>query len=270
MKFISFNINGIRAHIHQIFKIIDKHKPDIIGLQETKVEDLFFPLEQFKDTGYNIYYCGQKSYNGVAIFSKKKLISVKKNFKHSFFKNIKYRIILGSFFARIGKITLINAYFPQGNNRNDFLKFSEKKFFYENLIFYIKKNFSKDSNIIIMGDMNISQSEYDIGIGQRNKERWLNLGKCSFLPEEQIWISNLKSLGFIDTFRKKNPIVSNQFSWFDYRSKSFLQNKGLRIDLILSSNSLFSYCVDVGIDYEIRRMSKVSDHAPIWATFNLN
>lgn len=268
MKFISFNINGIRAHIHQLLKIIVVHNPDIIGLQETKVDDFSFPLANFENLGYNICFSGQKSYNGVAIFSKKKINLICKQFSTDFLEKNRSRIIVGKFFSKIGEINIINVYFPQGDNRKNFLKFLEKKKFYKNFIKYINNNFSKESHIVIIGDMNISQDEYDIGIGEKNKNIWLKNEKCSFLPEEKKWIGELKSFGLIDTFRKKNPNIKNKFSWFDYRFNSFKKNKGLRIDLILVTDVLFSYCVDVGIDYKIREMKKMSDHAPIWTTFS--
>lgn len=107
----------------------------------------------------------------------------------------------------------------------------------------------------------------DIGIGEENRKRWLRTGKCSFLPEEREWMDRLMSWGLVDTFRHANPQTADRFSWFDYRSKGFDDNRGLRIDLLLASQPLAECCVETGIDYEIRSMEKPSDHAPVWATF---
>ncbi|AMA64655.1 Exodeoxyribonuclease III [Candidatus Arsenophonus lipoptenae] len=267
MKFISFNINSIRAHIHQLKAIIKKHNPDLIGLQETKVDDSVFPLDEVDQLGYNMVYYGQKAHYGVAIFCKQKIINIQKGFPNDN-RNAKRRIITVDIETKKGSITIINGYFPQGETRYHPTKFAEKKEFFQNLQNYLKKNILPQSNIIIMGDMNISPTDHDIGIGEINKKRWLNSGKCSFLPEERKWMNKLQSLGLIDTYREKNPNTTNRFSWFDYRSHGFMKNRGLRIDFILVSNSLFYYCTETGIDYEIRSMKKPSDHAPIWAKFN--
>lgn len=118
-----------------------------------------------------------------------------------------------------------------------------------------------------MGDMNISSTDRDIGIGEESRKRWLRTGKCSFLPEEREWMDRLLGWGLVDTWREHNPEVADRFSWFDYRSKGFDDNRGLRIDLVLASKTLAPHCVETGIDYEIRGMEKPSDHAPIWSTF---
>lgn len=268
MKIISFNINGIRAHYHQLFNIIDLHKPDLISLQEIKVNDICFPLEKFMHLDYKIYFYGQKSYHGVAFFSKKKLFNIRKGFPDEDNKFLNKRIIIGEMFTNIGLITLINIYSPQGDSRNNKFKFLEKKDFFNKLIKYIKRFFSNKDNIIIMGDLNICISDSDIGIGEISKKKWLNSGKCSFLPEERDWIDNLMCFGFFDVFREKNKDILNRFSWFDYRSNSFKKNIGLRIDVILVSQSVYSYCTEVGIDYKIRNMIRPSDHAPIWSVFD--
>ena len=121
-----------------------------------------------------------------------------------------------------------------------------------------------------MGDMNISHQDIDIGIGEDNRKRWLRTGKCSFLPEERVWLNELLEWGFKDTYRHTHPEKADLFSWFDYRSGGFEDNpkRGLRIDLILATHPLAERCKDVGIDYDIRGMEKSSDHCPIWASFH--
>ena len=146
-------------------------------------------------------------------------------------------------------------------------KFPAKEKFYADLQQYLEKEHDKSNPILIMGDMNISPSDLDIGIGDENRKRWLRTGKCSFLPEERAWYQRLYDYGLEDSFRKINPTANDKFSWFDYRSKGFDDNRGLRIDHILVSQKLAERCVDVGIALDIRAMEKPSDHAPIWAEF---
>ena len=122
-----------------------------------------------------------------------------------------------------------------------------------------------------MGDLNISPSDIDIGIGEENRKRWLRTGKCSFLPEEREWLENLTSWGLVDTYRSINPERDNTYSWFDYRSRGFddKPKRGLRIDQIWATEILNKRLKEVGIDYEARGMEKPSDHAPIWSVFDL-
>jgi exodeoxyribonuclease-3 len=105
----------------------------------------------------------------------------------------------------------------------------------------------------------------------RDTHRVRYQGKCSFLPEERDWLRRLINWGLVDTFRQCYPETDDQFSWFDYRSRGFEATppRGLRIDLILASAPLSMCCVDAGIDHDIRAMEKPSDHAPIWAEFDL-
>ncbi|MFQ3289291.1 MAG: exodeoxyribonuclease-3, partial [Alteromonadaceae bacterium] len=165
------------------------------------------------------------------------------------------------------KVTVLNGYFPQGESIHHEVKYPYKRQFYLDLMKYLDDNHSRDENIIIMGDINISSIDLDIGIGEPNKKRWLQTGKCSFQPEERQWLKTLIDWGFTDTFRAEHPDVNDKFSWFDYRSKGFLDNRGLRIDVVLASSSMAKNCVETGIDYELRGIEKPSDHAPIWSTF---
>ena len=115
--------------------------------------------------------------------------------------------------------------------------------------------------------MNISTTDLDIGIGEANRKRWLREGKCSFLPEEREWMNRLLEWGLVDTWRLQHPESNDCFSWFDYRSRGFDDNRGLRIDLILATRPLGERLEETGIDYELRGLDKPSDHAPIWASF---
>jgi exodeoxyribonuclease-3 len=114
--------------------------------------------------------------------------------------------------------------------------------------------------------MNVAPLDKDIGIGEENKKRWLRTGKCCFLPEERSWLERLRGFGLIDTFEHYHSKQSDRYTWFDYRSRGFEMDpkRGLRIDLILASNSLIKLCTETGIDHELRSMEKPSDHCPIW------
>lgn len=237
MKFISFNINGLRARPHQLEAIIAKHQPDVIGLQETKVHDDMFPLADLEHLGYHIFYHGQKGHYGVALLTKEKPLAVRKGFPTDE-EDAQRRIIMADIATPTGVLTVINGYFPQGESRDHPVKFPAKTKFYQDLQNYLESEQTPAGQVIVMGDVNISPTDDDIGIGEENRKRWLRTGKCSFLPEEREWMDRLKNWGLIDTYRQANPERNDQFSWFDYRSKGFDDNRGLRIDLVLASQPL--------------------------------
>ncbi|EXI63070.1 exonuclease III [Mannheimia granulomatis] len=266
MKFISFNINGLRARPHQLEAIIEKHQPDVIGLQEIKVADEDFPYDLVNHLGYHIFHHGQKGHYGVALLTKQEPLAVRKGFPTDDIDAQK-RMIMADIETEFGILTVLNGYFPQGESRTHETKFPAKQKFYSDLQHYLESELKPENPIIIMGDMNISPTDLDIGIGEANRKRWLRDGKCSFLPEEREWLARLHSFGLVDTFRAANPEINDKFSWFDYRSKGFDDNRGLRIDLILASKMLAERCIETGIDLEIRAMEKPSDHSPVWATF---
>ncbi|MCD9464058.1 exodeoxyribonuclease III [Photobacterium phosphoreum] len=268
MKVISFNINGLRARLHQLQAIIDKHQPDVIGLQEIKVHDEAFPLADVEAMGYKVYFHGQKAHYGVAMLCKQEPISVQKGFP-SDEEDAQRRMIMATFTQPNGNnITVMNGYFPQGDNVSHETKFPAKEKFYADLMQYLDNTYTVNDEVIIMGDINISPTDLDIGIGPVNAKRWLKTGKCSFQPIERQWLKTLLDWGFVDTFRQLHPTVDDQYSWFDYRSKGFVDNRGLRIDVILATPALANRCTESSIDYELRGIEKPSDHAPIWSTFS--
>ncbi|GAB1072855.1 MAG: exodeoxyribonuclease III [Shewanella algae] len=267
MKIVSFNINGLRARLHQLQQLIDSHQPDIIGLQETKVHDEAFPLAEVEAMGYQVHFHGGKAHYGVALLSKQAPIEVQKGFPTDD-EDAQRRLIAAKFIQDNGRVlTVINGYFPQGENINHETKYPAKRKFYADLIQYLQNSFSPDQDIAIIGDINISPLDLDIGIGDDNAKRWLKTGKCSFQPEEREWLQTLLDWGLVDTFRQLHPQRSERYSWFDYRSRGFDDNRGLRIDVILATESLASRLSEADVDYALRGIDKPSDHAPIWSCF---
>ncbi len=270
MKCVSFNINSIRSRLHQLEAIVKKYQPDFIGLQETKACDEDFPTEAVEALGYHVAYTGQKTHYGVALMSRWPFLSQVKGFATDTTETQK-RFIGGRFQLDGGrKLTVLNGYFPQGESRDHPVKFPNKQRFYADLLHHLKTEQAADEPLIVMGDVNVSPTDRDIGIGEDNRKRWLKAGKCSFLPEEREWLASLYDWGLVDTYRSCHPEVDDRFSWFDYRSRGFEREpkRGLRIDLILASRALAASCITAGIDYEIRAMDKPSDHCPVWAEFD--
>lgn len=270
---VSFNINSLRARLHQLQAIIDRHNPDLILLQETKVQNSDFPLADIQALGYEVVFHGQKTHYGVATLSKLPLIFSQKGYPWDD-ENAQRRFIHTRYVLPNGQeLDVMNGYFPQGEERDHPVKFPYKQRFYDELNRYIA--IIPNTNLAIMGgDFNISHTDIDIGIGDVNAKRWLRTGKCSFLPEEREWMEKLTAWGWTDTYRSQHPYPSEEnrlYSWFDYRSRGFedTPKRGLRIDLLLASQPLQQRLVATGIDYDTRAMDKPSDHAPVWASFNV-
>ena len=270
MMFVSFNVNSIRTRLHQLEAVIQQLNPDVIGLQETKVTDEEFPVEAIRELGYHVHFHGQKTHYGVALLSRAEPEEVLKGYP-SDGEDSQRRLITGHFTVNGEPLTVINGYFPQGESRDHPVKFPAKEKFYADLMAYLDQLAKKPGHILVMGDMIISPTVRDIGIGADNAKRWLRSGKCSFLPEEREWLGQVEQRGFTDVFRHLHPDEANTFSWFDYRSKGFERDprRGLRIDLIMASDSLLPKAKAAGVSYDIRAMERPSDHCPVWASFDL-
>jgi len=271
MKIVSFNVNSVRMRLHQLQVLTDQYAPDIIGLQETKVQDHEFPIKDIEAMGYQAIFMGQKTHYGVALLFKNNLTLKDSQFgwDHDGDEAQK-RMIIGDFVDADGnEVRVINGYFPQGENRSHPTKFPAKEAFYQDLMQYLNEKCSPEQNLIVMGDFNISPEDKDIGIGEPNRKRWLRDGKTSFLPEEREWWGTLINWGLKDTFRQIHPDEDRIFSWFDYRSKGFADDpkRGLRIDTLLATKPLAAKATDSGVAYDIRAMEKPSDHAPVWTDF---
>lgn len=270
MKAVSFNVNSLRVRLHQLAAVIDKYQPDVIGLQETKVTDADFPLEDIEALGYHAAFTGQKTHYGVALLTRSPMRDVVLGFPTDTEESQK-RFVSAVIDVNGTPVRVANGYFPQGENRSHAVKFPNKAAYYQDILAFLKRECDANAPVLLMGDMNIAPVDHDIGIGDANKKRWLKDGKTSFLPEEREWLQEVYDWGLFDTFRYLHPEVGDLFSWFDYRSRGFEAEpkRGLRIDLILATESLRAKTLAAGIDYDIRGMEKPSDHCPIFAEFDL-
>lgn len=271
MKIISFNINGIRARLHQLSEIKSKHDPDILGLQEIKVHSDLYPHDDIHAaSGLVSQVYGQKSHHGVATLTRFPVLHTC-GFPGDL-EDDQRRLIITRHPLTDGRtLTVINGYFPQGEGNKHPLKWPAKRKFYADLLHWLTTEASPDDLVVVLGDFNIAPLDLDIGIGEKNAKRWLKEGKSAFLPEEREWFEKLRDWGLFDSYREENPNVNDRFSWFDYRSKGFgdTPKRGLRIDHIMITAPLVPLIQSTGIDYDIRAMEKPSDHAPAWLELNL-
>lgn len=248
-KIVSWNVNSINIRQQQLYDWVKLNKPDVIAIQETKTTDDNFPVDFVNDLGYNCYFYGQKSYNGVAFLTKENLAST-----------IKTDILnLGDNQARTISLVyndtlIVNVYVPNGSSP-DSDKYQYKLKFLDSLQNYLKMQQQKYNNIIVLGDFNIAPEDIDC----HDPEKWHN--STITCPEIRECLNDILSLGFIDTFRQLNP-ESTEHSWWDYRQASFRRGMGLRIDLVLASNNLLGNLATATIDKSTRSLERPSDHVP--------
>lgn len=257
MKIATFNANSIRSRSEVLMKWLDHNQPDILAIQETKVQDADFPLDTFSKTGYHVIFKGQKKYNGVAIFSKLKPENVVAEFPDDPDQQARFLK------AKIGPVTLVNTYIPQGNAVGT-EQFQYKLDWFQWLQDYFKANYSPDEPIVWVGDLNVALEDLDVHDPQRLK------GHVCFCEPVQESLYSVMKWGFVDIFRRFHPDESGCFSFWDYRvPNGFKRNIGWRLDYIMATQPLAGLCQSCQIDTEPRNWPKPSDHTFVIAEFAL-
>ena len=264
MLIATWNVNSVRTRISQIINWINQVNPDVLCLQETKVIDDDFPIEPFKNLGYQVTVFGQKSYNGVAIISKIKLENIIKGFNLDClnkdvikqFEDQK-RLISGD----INGIKIINVYVPNGSSLNSD-KFKYKINWLDSLASFLDASEKKGDLICLLGDFNIAPSNIDIHDPKKYE------GGIMASETERVALNNVLKGRFIDSFRifEEN---TGHWSWWDYRNNAYELNKGWRIDHIYISKELSSKLKSCVIDSSPRGNLRPSDHAPVMIDLNL-
>ena len=253
-KVATWNVNSIRTRLPLLLQWLKKHNPDVVCLQETKVENALFPVWELQQAGYESAFFGQKSYNGVAILSKHPIQDVQHGFRNGYDPE-NARLIAGT----VSGVRVVNVYVPQGQNTESD-KFKYKLNFFAELIQEIQAENNSDRSFAIMGDFNIAPKAEDVA----NPEAMQN--KVSFHPEEHALLTKLTDLGLSDLFRKFDT-RTGQFSWWDFRTMGFERDEGMRIDYILGNSVLTSSCQACIIDKGAREQERPSDHAPVIGEF---
>jgi len=253
MKISSWNVNSVRARIVNIIDYLKSSDPEILLIQEIKTEEKNFPFNDFKNLGYNAHVFGQKSYNGVAFITKKKINNI--NFK--FIKDIhnQSRIIVGDIKIKSKIIKLINIYAPNGNPVET-SKYDYKKKWYDSFIKKVKNTLTENENIIIGGDFNIIPEEIDV----YDYKKYIN--DALYKLEIRKKFRELLNLGLQDIYRYLNK-NKQEFTFWDYMAGSWQKNHGMRIDHFLITNNLLNNIKAININKKPRSKIKPSDHTPI-------
>ncbi|NRB11599.1 MAG: exodeoxyribonuclease III [Rickettsiaceae bacterium] len=253
-KIVTWNVNSIKIRIKHLLELIKKNQPDIICLQELKCLTDDFPYEAFEDLSYNLYVHGQKTYNGVAIFSKIPADNISYDFPNNPIPD-QARFIEITAKLPIGYSRVISLYAPNGGTVGGD-KFITKLQFYDEFTKYLSSIKSFAEHIFIGSDYNIAPFDIDV-----YDPLALQDSTC-FTQTERNKLRTILNSGFVDNYRIKHP-DKQEFSWWDYRAGAWQKNQGMRIDTIISNSSAANYISDCIIDLESRKKSKPSDHAPV-------
>lgn len=257
MRIATFNANSIRSRLDIVLKWLKTSHTDILCIQETKAQDPDFPLDPFTREGYHVAFCGEKSYNGVAIVSRTSPTAVRFGFDDGKQAD-ETRLV----YARFGPLHVINTYVPQGRDL-DHAMYAYKLEWFERLRAYFDRHFSARMKVVWAGDLNVAPKPMDI----HNSERQQN-HVCHHIDVRKAYHSTL-DWGFEDVFRKHHP-EPGHYSFFDYRFPGALKaNRGWRIDHILATPPLARRSTDSFIDLKPRMEPKPSDHTFMVADFDL-
>lgn len=257
MQIATWNVNSVRSRKEHIVQWLQNNEIDILCLQETKVVEPDFPRSPFEALGYNTYVSGQKSYNGVSLFSREPLTEVTMGFAPIVGAEIaqdfdeQKRVISGV----IGDLRVVNLYVPNGSAVGS-EKYEYKLGWFEVLKIYVQTLLKEGREILICGDFNIALEDRDIY--EPKKENHI----MASLPEKETLQEVLALGNFADVFRKVNQ-DEDQFSWWDYRTRAFNRNRGWRIDHIYLTPKAYEQAQKCWIDTEPRGWEKPSDHTPV-------
>ena len=254
MRIITWNVNSIRPRLERALALLDRHDPDVLCLQEIKVLDEDFPREPFEEKGWHVETYGQRTYNGVALISKAPAENVTRGLPGEG-PDEQRRLIAGTFDG----VRVINVYVPNGQSPESD-KFVYKLDWLERLLAMLEAEHAPDDPVVLLGDFNIAPEERDV----HDPAAWA--GKVHFHPKEHAMLARFVQWGLWDVFRWHHR-EAGLYSWWDYRGGGFPRDHGLRIDLILGTETMAERSDDCFIDREERTGEKPSDHAPVVADF---
>jgi len=257
MKIATFNANSIRSRLEIILGWLKEHKPDVLCIQETKVEDRDFPSLAFVEAGYNVIFRGEKSYNGVALISREKPSEVRFGFDDGGQAD-ETRLVC----AKVGPVYVLNTYVPQGREI-DHPMYRYKIEWFGRLGSYFKKHFTSKTSLVWVGDLNVAPDAIDIHNAQAQADH------VCFHVDVRKAFAGLMEWGLVDVFRKHHP-EAGQYTFFDYRTiNAVKRNMGWRVDHIIATPALAARSRDSYIDLKPRLMEKPSDHTFLVAEFDL-
>jgi exodeoxyribonuclease III len=253
MKIASWNVNSLKVRMPHLQQWLEDARPDIVALQETKLEDHVFPAAQLHEWGYRSVCSGQKTYNGVAVLAREEISAMHCDIPD--FADPQKRVLA----VTVGDVRIVNVYVVNGQAVGT-EKFDYKLRWLAALTDWLRGEIAAHPKLVLLGDFNIAPDDSDV----HDPEAWFEQVLCS-TPEREAY-QRILALGLHDSFRLREK-GGGHFSWWDYRQGAFRRNNGLRIDLVLVSEALRERVTAVGLDRVPRTWDRPSDHIPAWAEF---
>ncbi len=251
MKLITWNVNSLKARADFVALYLDEAAPDILCIQELKLEDEHVPRDLFEERGYHLAIHGQKQWNGVLIASKLPIAEVERGLPEA--DEGEARLIA----ARIAGIDIVNLYCPQGQSE-DSPKFAYKLRFFRALREWLARRPAEVPRIVC-GDLNVAPRPEDV----YDVKRFTNVP--SYHPLEHAEWRELEALGLVDAVWP-HLAPKGHFTFWDYRGGAFRFNKGMRIDHVLVNEHVAPWVEKAWVDRDARKKKQkltASDHAPL-------
>ena len=254
MRIATWNINGLRARLDYLCLWLEARQPDVVGLQELKLETAAFPHDRLRELGYQAAVHGQKSWNGVAVLSREPA-------------EIRQTGLPGQedFGARlldvaVAGLRFVSLYCPNGK-AVDHEDYPRKLAWFDALAAWTEAKLEAEAAAVLAGDYNIAPAAADSWLGAKGD------GELFHTNAERKRFEKLLAGGFVDLYRAHAP-EGREHSWWDYRGGAFHRGHGLRIDLLLGTEAVAQRVSAVVIDRDFRKKQDgltASDHAPVYA-----
>ncbi|MBI3067834.1 MAG: exodeoxyribonuclease III [Betaproteobacteria bacterium] len=254
MKIATWNVNSLKVRLPQVLDWLETHRPDVLCLQETKLEDAAFPAAQIRAAGYHPLFSGQKTYNGVALLSREKAEMLATAIPG--FRDEQKRVLASD----VGGVRVVCVYVPNGEAVGSD-KYRYKLDWLAAFTRWMKREVEHCPGLVLAGDVNIAPEPRDV----HDPALWE--GRVLHSEPERRAFRALLDAGFRDSFRLF-PQPEGSYTWWDYRMNAFKRKMGLRIDHILPSETLAKRCKSCVIDKTPRAAERPSDHAPVVAEFD--
>jgi exodeoxyribonuclease III len=255
MKIATWNVNSMKVRLPHVMEWLGANQPDVLVLQEIKQASDAFPGDALAEIGYRSIANGQKTYNGVAVVSRSEAVDPVFEFPN--FDDPQRRVLA----VTVDGVRVVDLYIPNGSEVGS-EKYAYKLGWLSALHEFLADEMSRHDKLVVLGDFNIAPADEDV----YDPEGWGDAILCS--PAEREALRGLIDLGLTDVFRNfEHP--EKTFSWWDYRAAGFRRNAGLRIDLILTTDTMSTACKASYVDKEPRSWERPSDHAPVVAEFEL-
>jgi len=259
VKIASFNINGITARLPRLLEWLAEARPDIVGLQEIKIEETRFPRQEIEAAGYQLCVHGQKGFNGVAILARHPIHEISRSLSadsDASDDDIQSRWLE----ARIGDIHFVCLYLPNGNPVPG-PKFDYKLAWMDRLAARARVLLASEAPVILAGDWNVCPTDADVARPE------IMADDALVQPQSRSRFRALTASGWTDAIRAANPDAT-VYSYWDYQGGAWPKNWGLRIDHLLLSPAAADRMRDCGIDSHVRGRERPSDHVPVWVTLD--